>query len=287
MGWYHSADWDDFVAEQKKEQAATDAAAAAAAATLKPTTTTTTATPSSYGTTPCALPPDATPPPPPPDVEAIYHLCQKSKWDEAYFSKQPYFPPTFLTDGKFTRATIYKDDVVNAANEYYKDVPGEWICLELSAPLLYGLGIPILAQNAPESTPKAPVRCLQLFGGISTTLPGLLRKVYPMKRSANGTFLYVMDPPDCGCGPNTAGATTNTASANAGAACGMPVKKKKNRVPAGQTMKGATTTASSSTRTKTSSKVDTREQAKPEQAKSSRKVEQQKKKSWFGRMTKA
>lgn len=271
MGWYHSADWDDFVEQQKADQAASDAAAAAATvSTPAPSGSSggaATTTTSSYGTTACPLPPDSAPPPPPPDVEAIYHLCQKSKWDEAYSKKQPYFPPTFLKDGKFTRATIYKDDVVNAANEYYKDTPGEWICLELNAPLLYGMGIPILAQNAPESDPKAPVKCLQVFGGISTTLPGLLRKVYPMKRSSNGTFLYVMDPPDCGCGPPTA-------AGSAGEQCAIP-QKKKNRVPAGQTMKA------------TKSAIP--EQAKPEQAKPKKSEEQTKKssKSWFKRMTNA
>jgi hypothetical protein len=218
MGWYHSADWEDFAkaaAEEQAVEAALAAARSAAAATAAntraaPASTSSSSSTKKSGVTACPLPRDETPPPPPPDVETIFHLCQKSNWDAAYHKKEPYFPPTFLQDGKFTRATVYKEDIVSTANEYYKDTPGEWICLELNVKVLYGLGIPILAQIAPESTKDTPVKCLQVFGGINTTLPSLLQKVYPMKRAANGEFLAVQDPPDCGCGPAAAAATKKT-----------------------------------------------------------------------------
>ena len=71
-------------AKSKKE---TDVVASAAAAA---------ATTSSSGNTACPLPNGASPPPPPPDVDYIYHLCQKSNWDEAKTKKIPYFPPTFM-----------------------------------------------------------------------------------------------------------------------------------------------------------------------------------------------
>lgn len=100
-----------------------------------------------------------------------------------------------MTDGKFTRATVFKKDIVSTANEYYKEVMGEWIVLEIDCKTLYSLGIPILAQDAPESTPKQPVKCLKVFGGLSTTLPGLVKEIYKMRRSTDGTFLKVMDPP--------------------------------------------------------------------------------------------
>ena len=108
---------------------------------------------------------------------------------------QPYFPPTYMSDGKFTRATVFKEDIVSTANEYYKDTDGDCIVLEIDCKTLYSLGIPILAQDAPESTPKNPVKCLQVFGGLSTTLPGLVKKIYKMQRLSDGTFLKVLDPP--------------------------------------------------------------------------------------------
>jgi hypothetical protein len=162
------------------------------------TTPTTTESTSSSGNTACPLPPNASPPPPPPDVDYIYHLCQKSIWDEATSKKLPYFPPTFMSDGKFTRASIDLNDIVPVANEYYRSSPGEWIVLELDCKVLYYvLGIAILAQRAPESTKGQPVKCLQVFGGISTLNPDLVTKIFRVKRSPDdGTFIKVFDPVD-------------------------------------------------------------------------------------------
>jgi hypothetical protein len=153
-----------------------------------------TTTAKTSGNTACPLPRDASPPPPPPDVDYIYHLCQTSKWDDAKSQKQPYFPPTFMADGKFTRASVHRDDMVDVANEYYRSSVGDWILLELDCKVLYGLGIPMLAQLAPESTQSQPVKCLQILGGISTINPDLVSKIYPMKRSSDGTFIKVLDP---------------------------------------------------------------------------------------------
>jgi hypothetical protein len=201
MGWYHDANFDwgesgvaapatcSISNKPKAEQPAPAAVAAAAKAEDSK--------PAPSGNTACPLPADSAPPPPPPDVDSIFHLCQKSKWEEAVRDSQPYFPPTYMSDGKFTRATVFKRDIVSTANEYYKDVKGEWIVLEIDCKTLFSLGIPILAQDvAPESTSKQPVKCLQVFGGLSTTLPGLVKKIYKIRRSSSdGTFLKVVDPP--------------------------------------------------------------------------------------------
>eukprot|EP00980_Cylindrotheca_fusiformis_P014967 scaffold4095_cov117-Cylindrotheca_fusiformis.AAC.24 len=146
------------------------------------------------GNTACPLPLSSPPPPPPPDAGSIYHLCQKSIWEEAVKAQQPYFPPTYMADGKFTRASLFKDDLVSTANTFYQDVPGAWIVLEIDCKALFGLGIPILSQDAPESTKTKPVRCLQVFGGVSTTFPGLVTKIYDMKRSSrSGKFLSISE----------------------------------------------------------------------------------------------
>lgn len=183
MGWYHDPNfnWDSGNAPacsiNDKPEKQEDSKPAAG----------------SSGNTACPLPPNSPPPPPPPDVDSIYHLCQKSIWEEAVKTGQPYFPPTYMNDGKFTRATVYQEDLVATANEYYKNHTGEWIVLEIDCKLIYGLGIPILAQDAPESSPpQQPVKCLQVFGGISTTLPGLVKNVHRMERAPDGTFLKVV-----------------------------------------------------------------------------------------------
>eukprot|EP00538_Stauroneis_constricta_P004954 CAMPEP_0119545536 /NCGR_PEP_ID=MMETSP1352-20130426/256_1 /TAXON_ID=265584 /ORGANISM="Stauroneis constricta, Strain CCMP1120" /LENGTH=253 /DNA_ID=CAMNT_0007590091 /DNA_START=111 /DNA_END=869 /DNA_ORIENTATION=- len=204
MGWYHSPDFagfDDMKAEADKQEelrtqtTTTATAAAAAAAAVDDDDEDDGNTP---GYSACPLPSTSAPPPPPPDVEYIYHLCQGKNWLDAVAKKQPYFPPTFVKDGKFTRATTFKRDLVDTANTFYKDTPGEWICLELKVSMLYAMGIPILSQEAPESTKNKHVTCLQVFGGISTQLPGLISKIYTMSRKRDGTFLAVTEP-DCGC----------------------------------------------------------------------------------------
>ena len=213
MGWYHDA---GFKWENQQEGGGsgttTPTPAADTAASSSP--------PSSVGHAACPLPPAGAPPPPPPDVKYIYHLAQKSKWQLAKAKREPYFPPTFVKDGKFTRATVFQKDLVGTANQYYKDSSGDWIVLEIDVKLLYALGIPILAQQAPESTPQQPVTCVQIFGGISTTLPGLVTHVYPMKRATDGTFVQVMMESkkaegDCGCGTNGSGTTASAGSCDA------------------------------------------------------------------------
>lgn len=200
MGWYHDPNFRGF----DDDSAPSCSINAAREATTNAAETSTTTSNTASGVTACPLPPSSPPPPPPPDVVFIFHLCQKSKWQEAKARKQPYFPPTFISDGKFTRASVNKDDLVSTANLYYKDAPGDWVVLEINCMTLFSLGILILAQDGPESTPKEIVKCLQVFGGISTTLPGLTTNVYGMKRnSSSGEFLEILEPTasnkDCGC----------------------------------------------------------------------------------------
>ena len=194
MGWYHS-----MTPEEMAESGLIDAPACSISNKPASTVPNEPAAPEESapsGTTSCPLPPTSAPPPPPPEAKSIYHLCQKSKWEEAKASGEPYFPPTFIADGKFTRATVNKSDLVSTANLFYKDAPGMWIVLEIDCKTLYALGIAILAQEAPESTKDEPVKCLQLFGGISTTLPGLISNIYEMKRdNSSGEFLAVKDAP--------------------------------------------------------------------------------------------
>lgn len=157
--------------------------------------------------TACPLPSPSTsgatfpPPPPPEEYESIYHLCRKQDWDDCVQHQKPYFPRTFLQDGKFTRASLYLEDIVDVANEYYQDSTvspstEDWIVLEVDSQFLYyGLGIPILAAIAPESKSNE-IKCLQIFGGLSThplTLKSLIKSEYPMKRRAvDGKFVGML-----------------------------------------------------------------------------------------------
>ena len=188
MGWYHSPDFQGFDS--------IPATAPAAAEEPIPSSTT--------GETACPLPDDSPPLPPPPDAEFVYHLCRKELWDAAKTQELPYFPPTFLKDGKFTRCSLVPtclrsgnrnwQPILQTANTFYGDVSDpeeEWILLEINCPYLFRLGIPILAAAAPEDS---SIQCLQVFGGISTVAPGLVKAIYPLERHVmSGRFLQVLE----------------------------------------------------------------------------------------------
>lgn len=174
----------------------------------------------------CPLPtnPDGSisskPPAPPEEHQHVYHLCRLQDWVVAKESQSPYFPRTFLKDGKFTRASLYLDDIVDVANEYYSTAsPADekWIVLQIDVQFLYhGLGIAVLAATAPEST---SVQCLQIFGGISTQpaiLESLVKAVYSMKRrDLDGKFIGMQASVDESIGPVSPCKPTSPKQSNA------------------------------------------------------------------------
>ena len=102
--------------------------------------------------------------PPPVEYPAIYHLCRKQDWDQAVTNQSPYFSRTFVTDGRFLRASLRLESIIAVANWYYYDQPQKsppneaWIVLEINPHCLYyTMGIPILADvRAPASHTAAP-----------------------------------------------------------------------------------------------------------------------------------
>jgi hypothetical protein len=135
----------------------------------------------------------------------IYHLCQAKLWLQAIQQRVPYFPPSFWSDGRLTRASCDLETVLDTANHYYKSSSsGDWLCLQLDPAVWRGLGIPMAVQRAPEERSSSsvrkeeeeePIQCLKVYGGISTTAKDVLvTAIYAMKRdNATGTF-YGMEP---------------------------------------------------------------------------------------------
>ena len=170
--------------------------------------------------------------PPPVEYPAIYHLCRKQDWDEAVTNQSPYFSRTFVTDGRFLRASLRLESIIDVANWYYYDAahqqkspPDEaWIVLEINPHCLYyTMGIPILADvRAPASHTGGPLpaaeltTCLQIFGGLSTTpttLPALIPHIYPLQRTCvDGKFVSLL-PPIRSSRSAAAAATTTAAAA--------------------------------------------------------------------------
>jgi len=75
-----------------------------------------------------------------PAPEVLYHMCQRSLWEEAKASNSAYFPPTFDADG-FTHATAVPSRLIATANHFYQDVLGDWVCLRFKRSVLRRLGI--------------------------------------------------------------------------------------------------------------------------------------------------
>lgn len=141
-------------------------------------------------------------------IEVIYHMTEKAVWEAAIKEGVAYFPPTFHKDGKFTRASVFKEGLVDVANHFYKDISqGDWICLELNLKYLLDLGIVVLPQPEEETSNQeedakeekddtpSPVQCFQICSGIPT-MPELklVKNIYSMRRGGCGTFLALEDP---------------------------------------------------------------------------------------------
>lgn len=126
-------------------------------------------------------------------ITPIFHLCQKRLWEQALNTRQPYYPPTFWKDGRFTRASCDRDSLPMTANHYYQGVSGDWLCLELDPVQLRQLGIPIAVHREQQQqrfgNRNGPVQCLKVFGGIPTMIDNkIVMNVYAMRRDGHGYF---------------------------------------------------------------------------------------------------
>lgn len=130
-------------------------------------------------------------------IDKLYHMCQKSLWEESISEKKAYFPPTFEKDGYFTHATAVASRLIGTANHFYKESEGDWICVELSNKALRDLGIVTRFEEpkpvGDQDTDKkwTDWRCPHIFGGIPGYLPDVVVRVYAMSRDADGTFLGI------------------------------------------------------------------------------------------------
>jgi len=130
--------------------------------------------------------------------EIIYHMCEKSLWDASVAAKKAYYPPTFEQDGYFIHATAVPSRLLLAANMFYKESKGDWICLELSYSVLKDkCGIITKFEEAKPVGNTAPDADMgnwiypHIFGGIPTHIEGVVTNIFPMKRDEKGAFLSI------------------------------------------------------------------------------------------------
>lgn len=104
--------------------------------------------------------------------EILYHMCQRDLWEAAKRDGAAYFPPTFEADGGFTHATAVPSRLLDTANHFYQDVPGEWLCLRLRRSALRRLGIATRDERALPVGEKAVSEawdgwvCPHIVGGL-------------------------------------------------------------------------------------------------------------------------
>jgi uncharacterized protein (DUF952 family) len=86
----------------------------------------------------------------------ILHLVSKAEWD-AKPTSQPYVPDAFAVDG-FIHATQGEDLLLQVANSFYKDKPGDFLVLviddtRVTAPIKWETPTPAPAPS-PQPSPK-------------------------------------------------------------------------------------------------------------------------------------
>lgn len=126
----------------------------------------------------------------------LYHLIQKPLWESTRASGQPYLPPTHADDG-FTHATANEAALITVANHFYTDVPGEWVCLQMTAETLGKDGLTVKWENPSPVGTKPPLNSEQsqgevfphIYGGGLT--PASVLKEYKVNRTAEGIFLGI------------------------------------------------------------------------------------------------
>ena len=126
----------------------------------------------------------------------LFHLVQADLWQTAVDSGAAYFPPTYQQDG-FTHATANPELLMNVANHFYLDVPGKWLCLQMTTDSLAAAGTEVVFEGtAPVGDKQANFEGTDnelfphILGGIH---PNAVLKVHEVIRSSNGTFLSVQN----------------------------------------------------------------------------------------------
>jgi len=134
------------------------------------------------------------------DDDVLYHMCQKTLWDDAMKSQKAYYPPTFVQDGNFTHATAVPQRLVDTANHFYTESEGDWICIQLSRSALTDLGIvtrdesgmPVGDTAVDEKVIQSEWKCPHVYGGIPTRDGlGVFVQSFPMVRNEAGDFLKI------------------------------------------------------------------------------------------------
>ena len=128
--------------------------------------------------------------------EFVYHLVQASLWQQSIANNSVYYPPTYDQDG-FTHGTANPQKLLQVANHFYQDVPGEWLCLRMTVASLQASGVEVVFEGtAPVGDKPAEFdnENDELFphlqGGIH---PDAVLGTHAVQRTSEGEFLSIQD----------------------------------------------------------------------------------------------
>jgi len=133
--------------------------------------------------------------------DVVYHMCQKTLWEEAQLAGRAYFPPTFTQDGSFTHATAVPKRLIQTANHFYTKSEGSWICLQLSRSALEKVGIitkdessfPVGEKAVSSTWVDSKWICPHIYGGLPTLESlGVVTRIRDMTRDEHGNFLHIV-----------------------------------------------------------------------------------------------
>ncbi len=128
--------------------------------------------------------------------EFVYHLVQASLWQQSIANNSVYYPPTYEQDG-FTHGTANPQKLLQVANHFYQDIPGEWLCLRMTVASLQASGVEVVFEGtAPVGDKPAEFENSndELFphlqGGIH---PDAVLGSHSVERTPEGGFLSIQD----------------------------------------------------------------------------------------------
>lgn len=124
----------------------------------------------------------------------LFHLIQAELWQAALANDSVYYPPTYDQDG-FTHATANPELLLNVANHFYTDVPGKWLCLQMTTDSLKAAGVDVVFEGTAPVGDKQP----EFSGSDDELFPHILGGIPPtavlgvltVDRDDAGRFLVV------------------------------------------------------------------------------------------------
>jgi uncharacterized protein (DUF952 family) len=124
----------------------------------------------------------------------LYHLVQAELWQQSINNQSIYFPPTYEQDG-FTHGTANPQKLLQVANHFYQDVPGQWLCLRMTVQSLADTGVEVVFEGTAavgdkpaEFENSGDELFPHLQGGIH---PSAVLAVHAVQRTEAGEFLSV------------------------------------------------------------------------------------------------